>query len=248
VPFLQFHIVTTHPQLEGYFCDGVVGRALKAGQFGCQFYRLRDFSEKNYRSVDGKSYGGGAGQVLQLGPLVTCHDQIMAQVLPGEAFLRVFFSPAGHLWQQSIVRQWLGSTDWVGSSVAKVHVLLFCGRYEGVDQRFLDHWIDLELSVGPYILSSGDLPALIVVDSLVRFLPGVLNNPQSLLAETEAQVQMQVQIAAPNFAPPREFSGFEVPAVLLNGDPKKIQQFERDWVLQHQIKPVPKTLTNQVKS
>lgn len=196
--------------------DGVVSRAHEAGLFELKFWNPRDFSIDRHHTVDARPYGGGPGMVMMYEPLKKSFDAI--EDYRGSRGFRIYMSPQGEVLKQARVR-----------ALAEVsHIVILCGRYEGVDQRIIDTEIDLELSVGDYVLSGGELAAGIVIDSIVRILPDAISNEESHLNDSFSEGE---QLDHPHYTRPREINGLEVPAVLFSGNHADIQKWRQDMSL-----------------
>ena len=207
---MRFDIVTLFPELFGpLLVGGVTRRAYESGQVQVRLWDLREHGEGAYRRVDDRPYGGGPGMVMLAQPLLECLQRIRAD-RPAAAPV-VLFSPAGPALDHAAVSHWAGSEG----------AILICGRYEGVDQRFIDAHVDQQISLGDFVLSGGEIAALALMDALVRRLPGVLNTTLSSVNESF----MLPQLDHPHFTRPEVFEGTPVPAVLLSGHHGKIA----DW-------------------
>jgi tRNA (guanine37-N1)-methyltransferase len=190
----------------GVLRAGLIGRAQSNGLITIRAYNLREHGLGNYRQVDDTPYGGGSGMVMRPEPLASAIDTVVARH-PG--LRRILLSPQGELLSQELVRELAQS---VGG------LLLVAGRYEGIDARVLS-MIDQEVSIGDYILSGGELPAMVLIEAVARLLPGVLGNPESLEEESFGPSGM---LEYPQFTRPEEFRGMRVPEVLLSGDHGRI--------------------------
>lgn len=188
---------------------GMPGRALAKGLVTMNVTDLREHATDKHRSTDDAPYGGGSGMVMLLDPLVRALSQIECERGRGH---RILLSPAGKPLQQSHVQ----------SLSLHQHLVLLCGRYEGVDDR-LSHYIDEEISIGDFVLSGGELPALVLIDALTRLIPGVLHNENSSADESFAHGLLEY----PQFTRPADFDGHLVPSVLLSGNHEQIRQWRR---------------------
>jgi tRNA (guanine37-N1)-methyltransferase len=209
-------VITLFPDIFLSFQDmGVVGRAIKSGLVELNTYNPRDFATDNYRRVDDYSYGGGPGMVLKFELLKKALDSAK-QDAPRLSQV-IMMSPQGETFSQSRA----------SSICEEKSVILVSGRYEGVDQRFLDNYVDLELSIGDYILSGGELPAMVVIDAISRCIPGVLGNSDSFDKETYVEGLFDY----PHYTRPDSVDGLDVPKDLLSGDPLKVGKFRRQEAL-----------------
>lgn len=215
---IQFHFITLFPEtIRVWLTSSILGRAERAGIFAFQTYQLRDYSTDKHRSVDDIAYGGGGGMVFKIEPLVSAVEQI--QTTHGKENTRViYFSPAGKKLSQETVQEFRMKAE-------SKHLILICGHYEGVDQRFIDHWVEEEISLGDFVLTGGELPALAFADALIRQFEGVLGNLKGKDEESFQLKEGRRLLEYPHYTRPQSFRGIEVPQVLLEGDHTKI----KDW-------------------
>ena len=208
---MEFHVITLFPELFATAnWPGMVGRALKAGLIRIEAHALREHGLGNYRQVDDTPYGGGSGMVLRPEPLFAAIESTLG-AHPG--LWRVLLTPQGEPLDQSMVRE---------LSARRPGLLLITGRYEGVDERVRSQ-ADQEISIGDYVLSGGELPAMVVIESVARLVPGVLGNPESLIEESFAGGLLEY----PQYTRPEDFRGMRVPEVLLSGDHQKIHEWRK---------------------
>ncbi|OGH66571.1 MAG: tRNA (guanosine(37)-N1)-methyltransferase TrmD [Candidatus Magasanikbacteria bacterium RIFCSPHIGHO2_02_FULL_41_13] len=228
---MKFNIITIFPDIiEGYFKETILARARKNKIIDLNVVYLRDFAEDKHQKVDDTPYGGGAGMVMKPEPLykaLNSLDAIPFGKTPALGKLKKIFngdikkkkrtilmSPRGRQFDQRIAEEW-----------SKYSELTFiCGRYEGVDQRVVDHMIDEEISIGPYVLAGGELGALVIAEAVSRLIPGVLGNEDSLKEETH---NTDIEGEYPHYTKPADFKGYKVPPVLLSGDHQKIAQWRK---------------------
>lgn len=197
--------------LYSYLQEGVVSRGIRSGLLRVNTINLRHFATDKHRSTDDYPYGGGPGLVMKAEPLARAVESLRRP----ESHV-VYLSPQGRTLTHAVARE----------LSRREHLILVCGRYEGVDQRFLDRYVDEELSIGDYVLSGGELAALVVTDALARFLPGVLGNESSSESDTFAAGLLEF----PQYTKPREFDGMEVPEVLLSGNHADIERWRTQQV------------------
>jgi tRNA (guanine37-N1)-methyltransferase len=203
-----FEVLTLFPEVfPGPLQWGVTGRALSAGIVRLQIHDLRDYTHDRHRQVDDVPYGGGAGMVLKPEPIF---EAVRARSGHGPVIL---LSPQGELMTQQIVRELAGYED----------LYLICGRYEGVDERVVSHLVDRELSIGDYVLTGGEIPALAVIDAVSRLVSGVLGSAQSPIDESFAEQLLEY----PHYTRPPVFEGHAVPEVLLSGHHAEIERWRR---------------------
>lgn len=174
-------------------------------------FNPRDYTFDNYRRVDDKPFGGGPGQVMKVEPLGLAMEAALQSFknLKIEKPLRVYLSPQGRVVNQELIN----------TLVKEAGIIFVCGRYEGIDERFIEANIDIELSIGDFVVSGGELPAMLIMDALIRHIPGVLNDTHSALLDSF----MNGLLECPQYTTPREYKGLSVPKVLLSGNHKQIE-------------------------
>ena len=210
-----FDILTLFPEFfEGPLEATILGRAAEKGLVDYRLTDIRDFATDKHSKADDLPYGGGAGMVMKPEPLVAAIEDI-AEVNSGS---RVLLTPQGESLTQSVADE-LAEKD---------GLILVCGRYEGVDERVREGWIDREISIGDYVLSGGEPAALVVIDAITRLIPGVLGNDASIDEESFAAGTLEY----PQYTRPREFRGMSVPDVLLSGDHGRIAEWRRQKALE----------------
>lgn len=213
---MRFDLVTLFPELiEPFTQQGVTRRAFASGQVQLQCWNPRDYAEGNYRRVDDRCFGGGPGMVMLVEPLERCLAAAQA-ARTGSAPV-VLFSPAGRRIDQGLVQE----------LAAGEGAILVCGRYEGIDQRFIDRHVDLELSLGDFVLSGGELPALTLIDAVTRLLPGVLGDA----ASHEQDSFSDGLLDCPHYSRPERLGEDAVPPVLLSGHHEQIRLWRRSCSL-----------------
>ena len=224
---MRFDVITLFPELfEPFLRSGVTRRAYESGQVEVVLWPLRDFAEGNYRRVDDRPYGGGPGMVMLPEPLRRCwqhiHDERQRLSLPKVP--TVLFSPQGQRLSHTQVAQRAQSPG----------AVLVCGRYEGVDQRFIDQCVDEQLSVGDFVLSGGELPAMMLLDAVARLQPGVLNDEGSHQQDS-FNPALDGLLDCPHYTRPEVWPGPQgpapVPDVLLGGNHAYIERWRRDQSL-----------------
>ncbi|MDE2090849.1 MAG: tRNA (guanosine(37)-N1)-methyltransferase TrmD [Gammaproteobacteria bacterium] len=213
---MQIQVVTLFPEmLDALLAFGVTGRAVQRGLLQVQGWNPRDYTSDRHRTVDDRPFGGGPGMVMKVQPL--CAAIRAARVAAGPQARVIFLSPQGKRFeQQDAVR--LATT---------AGTVLVAGRYEGVDERVIEAEVDEELSLGDYVLSGGELPALVVIDALARLLPGALNDTESAAEDSF----MHGLLDYPHYTRPEEIDGRRVPQVLLNGDHAAIRRWRHQQAL-----------------
>jgi tRNA (guanine37-N1)-methyltransferase len=209
---VKITVITIFP---GYFSSplevGIVGRAIGSGNLEIETVDLRDFTTGAYRRVDDAPYGGGPGMVMMIEPLAKALEPLAATT-------RVLMTPAGRPLNQGVLDRFAGID----------HLTLVCGRYEGVDERVVEHFIDEEVSVGDFVLPGGEAAALAVIEGVARLLPGVLGNSESTTGESFRGATLE----EPHYTRPSEFRGWEVPEVLLSGDHRRIERWREEQRLE----------------
>lgn len=221
---VQFDVVTLFPAMfEAVTREGITGRAHQDGWWGFAAWNPRDYADNAYRTVDDRPYGGGPGMLMIPKPLEAAIGAARAaQVAAGLDPLVIHLSPQGRRLDHA------GVMSLRGEMQGGRGVVLLCGRYEGIDERVLKRQVDREVSIGDYVLSGGELPAMVLIDALVRQLPGVLNDEASALEESFADGLLD----CPHYTRPEQYEGLRVPEVLLSGDHKKIAR----WRLKEALK------------
>lgn len=208
---MNFHIITIFPKIfDSYFSESIIKRARKKKLVNIKIHNLRDYTSDKHKTVDDTPYGGGAGMVLKVEPIYKCLKSIKSKKKKTRTIL---FSAKGKRYTQAEAKR-----------LAKYDNLIFiCGRYEGVDERVAKYLTDEEISIGEYVLTGGEIPAIAVVDSITRLLPGVLGNSES---PKEESFSKKNYLEYPQYTKPKEFQGWKVPEVLLSGDHKKIEKWK----------------------
>jgi tRNA (guanine37-N1)-methyltransferase len=217
---LRFDVITLFPELFGtHLVHGVTRRAFETGQVDVRLWPLRDFSDGHYRRVDDRPYGGGPGMVLMVEPL----ERALAAVRASRsgAVPLIHFTPAGVHLDQALVKKLAGEQGGI----------LLCGRYEGIDQRFLDRHVDLEISLGDFVLSGGEIPALALLDAVARLQDGVLGDSESSQQDSFCDGLLE----GPHYSRPEvlqdEGDSLPIPSVLLSGNHARIARWRRDQSL-----------------
>ena len=212
---MRIDILTILPKLfEGPFSDSILKRAQEKGHVEICIHNIRDFSTDKHKNVDDYQYGGGAGMVMRIEPIAACIDKLKAERQYDEI---IYMTPDGNLLEQQTANQ----------LSIKGNLMILCGHYKGVDERIRQHYITKELSIGSYVLSGGELAAAVLVDSIVRLIPGVLNNETSALTDS---FQDQL-LSPPVYTRPPIFNGWAVPDILLSGNPHEIEQWRENQAL-----------------
>ena len=216
---MRFDVITLFPELfSPHLTQGITRRAFESGQVAVKLWQLRDFADNNYRRVDDRPYGGGPGMVMLVEPLERALEAV--REARADAAPVVHFTPTGRRIDQSVVRDYAASPG----------AILLCGRYEGIDQRFLDAHVDVELSLGDFVLSGGELPALALLDAVARLQEGVLGDVQSHQQDSFEDGLLD----CPHYSRPELLAGGgerAVPAALLSGHHADIARWRREQSL-----------------
>ena len=212
---MRFDLVTLFPELFAPFlAAGVTRRAYETKQVDVRLWNLRDFAEGNYRRVDDRPFGGGPGMVMLAEPLARCLQAVKAD--RADAAPVVLFSPVGARLDHAGVERWSASAG----------AILLCGRYEGIDQRFIDTHVDVQLSLGDFVLSGGEIAAMALLDAVARLQPGVLNDAGSH-QEDSFNPALDGLLDCPHYTRPEEWNGLKVPPELLSGHHAQIEAWRR---------------------
>ena len=217
---MRFDVITLFPELFApHLTQGITRRAFESGAVDVKLWPLRDFADNAYRRVDDRPYGGGPGMVMLAEPLERALQAVRAARAEAAAAPLVHFTPTGRRIDQALVQQFAAGTG----------AVLLCGRYEGIDQRFLDRHVDLELSLGDFVLSGGELPALALLDAVARLQDGVLGDAQSHQQDSFSDGLLD----CPHYSRPEQWrtsadESAAVPAVLLSGHHAEIARWRRE--------------------
>ncbi len=213
---MRFDVITLFPELFAPFlASGVTRRAYESGQVEVVLWNPRDFAAGNYKRVDDRPFGGGPGMVMMAEPLSGCLDAVMAA--RRDAAPVVLFSPIGEVLRHAAVEGWAGSTG----------AVLVCGRYEGIDQRFIDARVTHQISLGDFVLSGGELPAMALLDAVARLQPGVLGDEASHVQDS-FNPALDGLLDCPHYTRPEHWRGEGVPAALMSGHHAQIERWRRD--------------------
>jgi tRNA (guanine37-N1)-methyltransferase len=229
---MRFDIITIFPEIfREVFEFGIIRRAVESGLLQLAIHDLRDHTSDRHRQVDDRPFGGGAGMVMMPDPMFKAVEAICetSENKP----LVLLLSPQGRLMKQAVVAELATSS----------HIVLICGRYEGVDERVVDGLIDGELSIGDYVLSGGEIGAMVVVDAVTRLLPGALGCETSVETESFREgAEWAGLLDFPQYTRPSEFRGMNVPAVLLSGHHGEIERWRRRKAIEKTLKYRPDLL------
>ncbi len=214
---MKITILTLFPELfEDFFATSMIGRAVKKGILEVDLVNLRDFGEGVHQVVDGRPFGGGPGMVFRADILAKAYKFILAKN-PDTKLYTILTSAGGKTFNQKIAKD-LSQMD---------NLVIVCGHYEGIDERFTEKYVDEEISIGDYVLTGGELPAMVIVDAAVRLIPGVLNKEESTLEESFSENLLEY----PQYTRPEEFEGLKVPSILLSGNHQEIAKWRKDQAI-----------------
>ena len=220
---MRIDIISVVPDLmESPFQASILKRAIHKGLVKIHIHNLRDYALNNYNQVDDYQYGGGAGMVMMIEPIDKCIQELKSERSYDEI---IYLTPDGERFNQKTANQ---------LSLHK-NIILLCGHYKGVDQRVRDHFITKEISIGDYVLSGGELGALVVSDAIIRLIPGVLGNQDSALTDSF----QDDLLAPPIYTRPAEYKGWKVPEVLTSGNFAKIDKWREDQAEKNTIQKRP---------
>ena len=212
---MRIDILTVVPKLlDGPFAHSIMKRAKEKGLVEIHIHNIRDYSTSKHKNVDDYQYGGGAGMVMSIEPIATVIEKLKSEREYSEV---IYMTPDGEVLNQSMCNQ----LSLVGN------LIILCGHYKGVDERIREHYITKEISIGSYVLSGGELAAAVVVDAVVRLLPGVLNDETSALTDSF----QDNLLSPPVYTRPEEFNGWRVPEVLLSGNTKLVEIWREEQAL-----------------
>jgi len=235
---MKFDIITIFPDIfNSYFQEGILKRAQEQKLIEVAVHNLRDWVNDKRKTVDDTPYGGGAGMVMKVEPIFKCVNSIVSEIrnpkseiavksksLKTKKFRIILFSAKGKKFSQKEAKRLSGYEN----------LILICGRYEGIDERIAKYVADDELSIGDYVLTGGEIPAMILADSITRILPGVLGNPESLTEESFSAVRgsglkkENSVLEYPHYTKPEVFNNWRVPSVLLSGNHESIRKWRKN--------------------
>lgn len=223
---MQIDIITCLPSLfEGPLTQSIVKRSVEKGLVNINIINLRDYTTNKHKNVDDYAFGGGAGMVLMVEPIDRCISDLKSKKTYDEV---IYLTPDGETYNQGIANSLSLSNN----------LILLCGHYKGVDQRVRDHLITKEISIGDYVLSGGELAAMILTDSIIRLIPGVLNDETSALTDSF----QDNLLAPPVYSRPANYNDWEVPEILLSGHEKNIEKWRNEQALERTKKRRPDLL------
>ena len=224
---MNFHVLTLFPQM---IMDGlgvsITGRAMENGLISVEAIDIREYSTDKHRHVDDVPYGGGAGMVMQPAPVCYAYEDLCSRL--GKRPRVVYLTPQGRVFSQTVAEELAGEED----------LVLLCGHYEGIDERVLEEVVTDYVSIGDYVLTGGELPAMVMIDAISRLVPGVLNNQESAQFESFQDNLLEY----PQYSRPEEWRGKCVPPVLLSGHHGNVDQWRREQSLKRTLERRPDLL------
>jgi len=221
---MHFDILTLFPGLfKGVFGESIVRKAVEAGLVSIALHNIRDYARDKHHTTDDTPYGGGGGMVMKPEPIFAAVESVLGIAGEGKKGIMrlgvpvILLSPQGRLFSQEIARQ----------LAQHQRIVLICGRYEGVDERVREYLVTDEISIGDYVLSGGEIPAMVIVEAVTRLIPGVLGDPGATFEDSHAEGLLEY----PHYTRPPVFRGWGVPEVLLSGDHARIVKWRREQAL-----------------
>ncbi|WP_080666245.1 tRNA (guanosine(37)-N1)-methyltransferase TrmD [Butyrivibrio fibrisolvens] len=210
---MDFHVMTLFPEMVSQgLSTSILGRAMEKNLISLECINIRDYSaDQKHHKVDDYTYGGGAGMLMQAQPVYDCYKSLESRIDPQHTKRVIYVTPQGSVFNQQMAMEFAKSDD----------LIFLCGHYEGIDERVLEEIVTDYVSIGDYVLTGGELPAMVMIDTISRLVPGVLNNDIS--AETESFTDGLLEY--PQYSRPEEWMGKKVPPILLSGDHKKVDEW-----------------------
>lgn len=210
---MNYYVMTLFPEMiESCMNTSILGRAIESGHIKLEVRNIRDYTLDKHKKVDDYPYGGGAGMVMEAEPVYRCFESICSEL--GERPRVVYLTPQGEVFRQEMAREYSEEKS----------ILFLCGHYEGIDERVLEEIVTDYVSIGDYVLTGGELPALVMMDAIARMVPGVLNNDVSAQTDSFSDGLLEY----PQYTRPIEFLGRNVPDVLLSGHHEKISNWRQE--------------------
>lgn len=227
---MRFDCLTLFPDMiKNVLESSITGRAVKNNIIDINYVNIRDFAQNKHNSVDDEPYGGGGGMIMQPGPIYRAYQHITEGLSCKPKV--IYMSPQGKVFNQKIATE-LSKED---------HLIFLCGHYEGVDERIIEEIVDMELSIGDYVLTGGEIPAMVVIDSVSRLIPGVLSSEDSYKNESHYSGLLEY----PQYTRPLDFMGRKVPDVLLSGHHANINEWRHRESLKRTLKKRPDMLLDE---
>jgi len=235
---MQFEVFTLLPEIfPPYLESSILNRARQKGLIDVRVHNIRDYTHDKHHTTDDTPYGGGGGMVMKPEPVFEAIESVLglatppSDPAPASNIPIILLTPQGRVFNQSIAQE----------LSQHPHIVLLCGRYEGIDERIREHLVTDEISIGDYVLTGGELPALILIDAISRFLPDVLGDPTGAQDDSHAMGLLEY----PHYTRPPEFRGWKIPEVLLSGAHAKIDKWRREQALLRTLKKRPDMLEKE---
>lgn len=228
---MRFHVLTLFPEMVTECLNtSIIGRALARGNIELDVINIRDFATNKHKKVDDYPYGGGAGMVMQAEPIYLAYQSVADEIQKktGKKPRVLYMTPQGNVFKQTMAENFSKEED----------LIFLCGHYEGIDERVLEMIVTDHVSIGDYVLTGGELPAMVMIDTISRLVEGVLNNDESAKYESFSDNRLEY----PQYTRPVEFMGRRVPDVLLSGDHKKVEQWREQESLKRTMERRPDLL------
>lgn len=227
---MRIDVLTLFPDMcRSVYSESIIGRALSKGILEINSHNIRDYSTDKHRRVDDTPYGGGMGMLMQAQPIYDCYKAVCNE-LHSKPYV-IYMSPKGHILNQKKVRELAGYEN----------LVLLCGHYEGIDERVLEEIVDEEISIGDYVLTGGELPALVLIDSVARMIEGVLPNEEAFSCESHYNGLLE----HPQYTKPYDWNGKKVPDVLISGHHANIDKWKREESLRQTYYKRPELLKEE---
>lgn len=234
-PPMQFEVFTLLPEVfTPYLESSILKRAIQRGLINVRAHNIRDYTHDKHHTTDDTPYGGGGGMVMKPEPVFEAIESVLGLASlqtpsePASNIPIILLTPQGRVFNQRIAEELSGHK----------HIALLCGRYEGVDERIREHLVTDEISIGDYVLTGGELPAMLIIDAVARLIPGVLGDPTGAEDDSHSMGLLEY----PHYTKPSEFRGWKVPDILLSGDHAKIEKWRREQALSRTLNKRPDML------
>lgn len=227
---MKIHVLSLFPEAFDFIKSyGVIGKAIQKNLLDISFINIRDFSKDKHKKVDDELYGGEAGMLMTMQPVIDAINSVKT-----ESSLVVFLGPQGKVFNQEMAKDF----------VSYDHLILLCGHYEGIDSRVIDNFVDIEVSIGDYVLTGGEIPAMVLIDSIGRLVDGVLGNSESYKTDSHYNLLLQHN----HYTRPREYLGLKVPEVLFSGNHLEIEKWRKKSSIKNTKEKRPDLYEKYLKS
>ncbi|MBO4266480.1 MAG: tRNA (guanosine(37)-N1)-methyltransferase TrmD [Lachnospiraceae bacterium] len=214
---MNFHVMTLFPEMiRNGLSDSIIGRAIENGLISVDATDIRDFANNKHNKVDDYTYGGGAGMLMQAEPVYRCYEDIVERIGKRKARV-IYLTPAGDVFDQRMAEEFAKEED----------LILLCGHYEGIDERVIEKIVTDNVSLGDFVTTGGELPAMVMIDAIARLCPGVLHNDESAVSESFGNGLLEY----PQYSRPEVWNDLAVPEVLLSGDHAKVDKWRHEQSL-----------------